>query len=99
MSFSFEFTAYQPDAAALVAKETAPDCVKAFIAQALTAFKDTDLVFIKAMGHLYDGPQSYQRSSADIIVQHVLLRVPAVVAGLEAAVESAVESAVGVAAS
>ena len=74
MSFNMEFVAKQSDAVAVVNEQTAPDSVKAFLAQAISAFKPEALVSVKANGHLFNG--DFQRSSADIVVQEVMVREP-----------------------
>jgi len=74
MSFSFEFVATTANAAAIVNQEHAPTEVKLFIQQALTAFPPESLVFVKAIGHLYN--KDYQWSNADIKVYQLTLREP-----------------------
>ena len=76
MSFSFEFIAKKSDASLIVFMEHAPSDVKEFIQQALTAFKPDDLVFVKAVGHLYHNDNDYETSTAIIDVHKVVLRVP-----------------------
>lgn len=74
MSFSFEFVATQQDAVQIIEQEHAPETVKAFIQQALTAFAPESWVFVKALGHLYN--KDYQSSNADIKIYQLALRVP-----------------------
>lgn len=74
MSFSFEFSATRKDAVTLLDKQTAPECVKSFVAQALTGFEDVALVHVKAQGHLFNG--DYQRSTAAIDVYEILIAKP-----------------------
>ncbi len=74
MSFEFEFIATQADAVKIVEQEIAPASVKAFLVQALTAFKPTTYVSVKAVGHLY--ARDYIHSNADISVQELVLRLP-----------------------
>ncbi len=74
MSFNFEFIAATPEAATkIVEQETAPDSVKAFLMQAITAIK-VGPVKVKAMGHLFNG--DYATSTANIEVYGVVLREP-----------------------
>jgi hypothetical protein len=75
MSFNFDFVATQKDAAAIVESEHAPECVKGFLQMGLLAFKPEDYVHVKAIGHLFDGPGSYDRSSADLCVERGMFRV------------------------
>ena len=72
MSFNVEFTAKVADAKKIVEKEYLPSEVKLFVQAGLRAFADDKLVYVKAQGHLFNG--DYQRSSADIVVQEVVLR-------------------------
>lgn len=74
MSFSFEFYSKQVDSAAIIAEQTAPESVKAFLLQSITAFRPDTLIRVKAVGHLYNG--DYQQSNADIHVQEIPIRVP-----------------------
>ena len=74
MSFHFEFYSKQSDAVAIISEQIAPEMVKAFLVQGVSAFKPEALVFVKANGHLFNG--DYQRSSADMVVQEVSVRTP-----------------------
>ncbi len=74
MSFNFEFYSKQSDAVAIVGEQTAPDAVKAFLVQGLSAFKPEAIVWVKANGHLFNG--DYQRSNGDLLVQQVVMRTP-----------------------
>ena len=67
MSFNFEFTAASSELAEkILTEEHAPDCVKAFIAQAVKAVKPPDMVYVKAVGHLFN--DDYQTSTYNITV-------------------------------
>lgn len=74
MSFSFEFVAKQEDAVKIVDQEHAPEYVKAFLQQGLTAFKAEDFVHVKAIGHLYN--KDYNVSACDMFVKQLPLRKP-----------------------
>lgn len=74
MSFSFEFTATQGDAHKIVDQEHAPSQVKSFLHQSLDAFKEDQLVYVKAYGHLWNNDHNI--SSAQITVTPLTLRKP-----------------------
>lgn len=69
MSFSFEFAARNKAAArALIASQSAPDCIKAFLSMALDNLREDGPLSVKAAGHLCDGPGSYEVSNAQLHV-------------------------------
>lgn len=74
MSFSFEFTANREDARQIIGEERAPDCVKQFLLQALTAWTPDAMVAVKANGHLYGN--DYETSTCNITVSKVMARRP-----------------------
>src|SRR5882757_2447772 len=76
VSFYVEFTAASHDDALriVVAEEFLPDCVRAFICQALEAYRTAGAIYVKAVGHLYT--KDYDVSSAEILVREVKLRRP-----------------------
>lgn len=74
MSFSFEFISTKQDATTIIEQETAPETVKEFLRRGLLAFEPESTVRVKAIGHLFN--KDYQRSSADLVVEQVTLRVP-----------------------
>ena len=74
MSFNFEFYADQNDAVDIIGEQTAPESVKAFLVQGVSAFPPDTLVYVKANGHLFNG--DYQRSNAELLVQEVPIRTP-----------------------
>lgn len=74
MSFNFEFVAQREDARQIVGEEHAPETVKQFLLQALTAFKPDSMVRVKAVGHLYGN--DYSVSTADISVSEITIRRP-----------------------
>jgi Protein of unknown function (DUF1353) len=73
MSFSFEFyAASADDAAKIMAEETVPESVRQFVLAGVKAAKGP--VFVKAMGHLYNG--DYQVSTAQLEVRPFTVRAP-----------------------
>ena len=76
MSFNFEFVAEREDASQIIGEENAPTMVKDFLRAGLSAFQPGSLVHVKANGHLYDSPQSYSKSTGDLVVEQVTLRKP-----------------------
>lgn len=72
MSFNFEFTSRQEDAAKIISREHAPPCVITFINQALSAFPADALVSVKANGHLFNN--DHQISNATIDVRELKVR-------------------------
>lgn len=79
MSFSFDFCSKQSDAAAIIQEQVVPESVKAFLLQGISAFKPESLLWAKGNGHLFNG--DYTQSSANIIVQEVVVRIPKAVTG------------------
>lgn len=76
MSFSIEFNAAsKEDALTLLNGAHAPECVKAFLVSALNAVVKGP-VYVKAIGHLFDGENSYRVSNADIQVREIAISVP-----------------------
>lgn len=82
MSFSFNFIAGNKAAArAKLAKEYAPDSVKAFVGAAIDGLVNVDdrtAIVVKGAGHLCDSPSSYQTSTATIEVYPLTVTVPAI---------------------
>ncbi|MGO9375658.1 MAG: hypothetical protein ACLQBD_26710 [Syntrophobacteraceae bacterium] len=77
MSFHVEFTAQsRADAEKILAEEKLPECVSAFISQALKGCHDRP-VYVKALGHLFtEEPSSYNVSNCEIFVRNMVFREP-----------------------
>lgn len=80
MSFNFEFNAGTIDRAReIIAKEHAPDVVKAFLGLALDGIERNQEpqavlgIYVKAVGHLHNG-QDYAVSTANIEVRRIMAR-------------------------
>lgn len=78
MSFHVEFYAANPlDALTIVEQDPSlPPPVRAFLNCALSMLPDDPAVYVKAVGHLCDGPSSYIFSTADIKVNPLPFRKP-----------------------
>ena len=76
MSFNFEFVAEREDASQIIGEEHAPVVVKDFLRAGLLAFKPGSLVHVKANGHLFNN--DYQKSTGELVVEQVAVRVPKV---------------------
>ena len=74
MSFNFDFVASQQDAGAILTEEHAPESVKEVLRRGLIAFKPESLVRVKAVGHLFNN--DYQKTTADLLVEQVVVRTP-----------------------
>jgi hypothetical protein len=69
MSFSFTFAAASKKAALnQLGTLSMPDSVRAFVVQALEAMEDKHAIHVIAVGHLYDGRNSYPTSTATISI-------------------------------
>ena len=76
MSFYVEFTAESvDDAKAILPEEHLPELVRAVILQALEGIP-TGPVSVKATGHLWDGPNSWSHSNADLSVKPYIVPDP-----------------------
>lgn len=74
MSFNFAWNARTPSIArGHLSVEHCPQFVKDFIEQGLLAIPDDQPVYVKAVGHLFDG-EGYGRSTADIEVVQIFFR-------------------------
>lgn len=80
MSFNTEFYAANSADAMLIAEQdpSLPPPVRAFLFCALATIDENLPVYVKAVGHLCDGPSSYIFSSADIKVNPLPFRKPKV---------------------
>jgi hypothetical protein len=81
MSFSVEFHAATKAAArANVAKASVPDEVRSFLLTSIDALDAATedrprVIFVKAVGHLSEGPGSYNQSTAHIEVRPISLAI------------------------
>lgn len=70
MSFSFSYLARNKTAAKQrLAKEHAPESVKAFVGTAIDNIPNDGLIVVKANGHLCDGAGSYAVTTSAIEVR------------------------------
>ena len=77
MSFNLEVnTGSVADARQIIAEECLPDSVELFIVQALHGLTPSAGVYIKAVGHLWDGLGSCAVSTATLEVRALTLRKP-----------------------
>lgn len=76
MSFSFQFVAKKEHVNKIVEEFSAPFEVAAFISQAVARIPDGTSVLVRAHGHLMKEDTDYDQSTADLLVEPLLLREP-----------------------